>query len=75
MKSRNKIYAPVILENHLKEGIVVKAIKDIPVHTLIAEYSGAVVVFDRDSMKLDDSLMEYATFDETELVIKPVCVI
>ena len=71
-KSRNKIYAPLNIvykdENH---GYIVKATRYISALTLICEYSGKVQMFDREKMKIEDSLMEYVTFETLELVIVP----
>ena len=72
MKSRNKIYAPLNIvykdENH---GYVVKATRYISALTLICEYSGMVQMFNREKMENEDSIMEYVTFENLELVIVP----
>ena len=65
------IYAPLIVVENDDQGFVVKATQDIQYLTMICEYSGQVMKFDREAMEDNDSLMEFITCDDIELVINP----
>jgi hypothetical protein len=71
MKSRQKIYGPLIIDKDPLQGFIVKAINNIPALSLICEYSGSVVKYDPDEMKNEDSLMEYCSSDNDDYVISP----
>lgn len=70
VRCRKAIYAPFKLEENPIQGFVVRAIKSIPVHTLICEYTGSVVK-KNNSIKTEDSLFEYAIIRKGVLVINP----
>jgi hypothetical protein len=70
--SNKKIYGPLKISENIEQGYIVQATSRIEKYTLICEYSGPILHFEPELMKEDDSLMEYATYDETKLVISPI---
>jgi hypothetical protein len=74
-RSRQKIYAPVIIEKDPVKGFLVRATSSIPALSLICEYSGQILKYDPNDPDFDfskaDSLMDYVSIEDRDYVIYP----
>jgi integrase len=68
-KSRNMIYAPIMLEKDDVQGWLVRAVNPIPPCTLICEYSGQVMKLSH--APVSDSRMDFMKYSGCDYVVVP----